>query len=59
MRYRDKVVLVGEVNFSISENPNFRFYVRPEHGRELQAEVEDTEGRKFESRVMIDAGAGR
>lgn len=56
VRYRDKAVLIGEVNFSISENPNFRFYVRPEDGGELQAEVEDTAGRKFESSVMIGTG---
>lgn len=55
VRYRDKPVMVGEVDFSISENPNFRFYFRPEGGGELRAEIEDTDGRKFESRVMIDA----
>lgn len=58
VRYRDKPVLVGEVNFSISENPNFGFYFRPEDGGELLAEVEDTDGRKFESRVMIAARGG-
>lgn len=56
VRYRDQPVLVGEVNFSISENPNFRFYFRPEDGGELRAEVKDTDGRKFESRVRIGAG---
>jgi sulfur-oxidizing protein SoxY len=58
VRYRDKPVLVGEIDFSISENPNFRFYIRPEDGGELQAEVEDTAGRKFESRITIGAGGG-
>jgi sulfur-oxidizing protein SoxY len=58
VRYRDKPVLVADVNFSISENPHFRFYLRTEGAGELKAEVVDTEERKFESRVTLGSGGG-
>lgn len=47
--YRDKPILVAEVDFSISENPNFRFYFLPGEGGELRAEVVDTNDLKFET----------
>jgi len=54
--YRDKPVLVADVDFSISENPSFRFLFRAGDGGELKAEVLDTDGRTFESAVMLGAG---
>jgi sulfur-oxidizing protein SoxY len=47
--YRDKPILVAEVDFSISENPNFRFYFQPGEGGELRAQVVDTNDLKFET----------
>lgn len=58
--WRDKVVLLADVDFSISENPNFRFYFEPsgEPGA-LKAEVVDNEDMKFESQVVLNPAGGR
>ncbi|BAL27136.1 hypothetical protein AZKH_p0253 (plasmid) [Azoarcus sp. KH32C] len=55
VRYRGQPVLEADVDFSISENPSFRFLFSSEGGGngELAAEVVDTEGRTFESRVPV------
>jgi sulfur-oxidizing protein SoxY len=59
--YRGKPLLRAEVNFSISENPNFRFHFRTpegelrEGGDELAAEVVDTDALRFETRVALGA----
>lgn len=56
--YRDKPVFAAEVNFSISENPHFRFFVTTDEGGELKAEVFDTDDRRFESHLALGAGGG-
>ncbi|MGA2551207.1 MAG: quinoprotein dehydrogenase-associated SoxYZ-like carrier [Burkholderiaceae bacterium] len=60
--YAGKIVMTADVDFSISENPNFRFYFIPRAGGgELKAEVIDTKDLKYESRVHITTtpvGAG-
>jgi len=53
VRYRDRPVLEADVDFSISENPSFRFLFRGDGGGELAAEVVDTDGRTFESRIPV------
>lgn len=55
VRYRDQPVLVADVDFSISENPSFRFrfLFRSDDGGDLAAEVVDTDGRTFESRIAV------
>ena len=59
--YRGRPLLSAEVNFSISENPNFRFHFRTpdgelrEGGGELKAEVVDTDDLRFETRVQLGA----
>ena len=53
--YADKPVMTANVNFSISENPNFRFYFLPNGNGELKAHIEDTKNKTFESAVAIDA----
>ncbi len=53
VRYRDKPVLIADVDFSISENPSFRFLFRSDDGGDLAAEVVDTDGRTFETRVPV------
>lgn len=55
--YRDKPVLTAQVDFSISENPNFRFYFKPEGEGELKARIVDTEDQTFETRLVLGAGA--
>jgi sulfur-oxidizing protein SoxY len=54
--YEGKTVLDAEVNFSISDNPNFRFFFTPEDKGELKIEVEDTHDRKFSHSVPIAEG---
>ena len=42
-------VMSADVDFSISENPNFRFYFLPRGDGELKAEVIDSDDLRFES----------
>lgn len=57
--YADKPVLAAEVDFSISENPWFRFYFVPSGEGELKAEAVDTKGLKFETRTALGLSASR
>lgn len=45
--YAGRPIFSAEVNFSISENPNFRFYFVPRDTGELKAEVIDSQDFKF------------
>ncbi len=57
--YAGRPVLTAELDFTISENPNFRFYFVPRGEGELKAEVVDTDELKFESSIAVrGAGAG-
>lgn len=47
--YAGQPVMSADVDFSISENPNFRFYFLPRGDGELKAEVVDSNDLKFES----------
>ena len=47
--YACQPVMSAEVDFSISENPNFRFYFLPRGDGELKAEVVDSDDLRFES----------
>ena len=51
--YAGKPVLSADVDFSISENPNFRFYFVPRGAGELKAEVVDSNELRFESALKI------
>jgi sulfur-oxidizing protein SoxY len=55
--YADKPMLTADVDFSISENPNFRFYFSPKEKGILKAEVEDSTDKKFNSTLEIKQGA--
>jgi sulfur-oxidizing protein SoxY len=57
--YAGKPVLAAEVDFSISENPHFRFYFVPHAPGELKAEVTDTKDLKFETAVAVQRSASR
>ena len=50
-----KPVFSADVDFSISENPNFRFYVKPQAGAELRATVVDSRDLRFVSAPTRDA----
>ncbi len=57
--YAGKQIMTADVDFSISENPNFRFYFTPNGEGELRAEVVDTKDVKVESFVKITPTAGK
>jgi sulfur-oxidizing protein SoxY len=54
--YAGKKVMSAEVDFSISDNPSFRFYFVPEKEGELQAVVEDTHDKRYVHRALIVEG---
>lgn len=51
--YAGKPVLQADVDFSISENPNFRFFFVPDRAGELKAEVIDSKDLSYEDRLVI------
>lgn len=53
--YAGKPVMTANVNFTISENPNFRFYFMPHGNGELKATVEDSQNHQFESAITVPA----
>ena len=56
--YAGRPVMTADVDFSISENPNFRFYFTPGHGGELEAKIVDNQDLAFGTTVRLDAGRG-
>jgi sulfur-oxidizing protein SoxY len=54
--YAGRLILGAEVDFSISENPNFRFYFLPREPGELKAVVIDTKDRRIEGTVHVELG---
>jgi sulfur-oxidizing protein SoxY len=55
VRYAEKLVMSADVDFSISENPNFRFYFVPADGGELDAKVIDNQDLAFATRIKLDS----
>ncbi len=51
--YGGKPVMSADVDFSISENPNFRFYFVPQGEGELTAQVIDSNDLRFESKLKF------
>jgi sulfur-oxidizing protein SoxY len=54
--YDGKPVMEAQVDFSLSENPNFRFYFTPRGRGELRIEVEDTHDRRYTHSVELSEG---
>jgi sulfur-oxidizing protein SoxY len=52
--YAGRPILHAEVDFTISENPNFRFYFTPQEAGELKATAVDTKERRVESSVRVE-----
>ena len=52
--YAGMPVLSADIDFSISENPNFRFYFVPRKGGELKAVVVDTKEREIEGMIEVE-----
>jgi len=55
VRYGDKPVMTADVDFSISENPNFRFYFVPQGDGELDAKVVDNQDLVFATHLKLDS----
>lgn len=51
--YAGRQVMTAELNFSISENPNFRFYFTPKTDGVLTAEVHDTDELTFDTSLNV------
>jgi sulfur-oxidizing protein SoxY len=51
--YAGKPVMTANVNFTISENPNLRFYFVPSGAGELKATVEDSKQHLYESAISV------
>lgn len=54
--YAGKPVMSADVDFSISDNPSFRFYFVPEKEGELRAIVEDTHDKRYQYKETIVEG---
>src|SRR5262245_64426147 len=52
--YAGQPIMTAEVDFTISENPNFRFYFVPSEAGELKATVADTKDRTFDASVQVE-----
>ena len=55
VRYGGRLVMSADVDFSISENPNFRFYFVPAGEGELVARVVDNHDLEFGARMMLNS----
>jgi len=53
VRYGGQLVLSADLDFAISENPNFRFYLQPQGDGELTAEIVDNQDLKFQSTLAL------
>lgn len=53
VRYGQQPILTAELDFSISENPHFRFYFVPRGDEKLHVEVEDTKDQVFRSVIDV------
>ena len=51
--YAGKTVMSADVDFTISENPNFRFYFVPRAEGDLKAEVVDSNNATFETSLAV------
>lgn len=52
--FNNKHIMTAITDISISQDPSFRFFFRPEQGGELKAEMEDSKGRKFTQVFAIE-----
>jgi sulfur-oxidizing protein SoxY len=52
--YANQLIMSADVDFTISENPVFRFYFVPDTDGKLRAEVVDSNGLRFEQQIEIE-----
>jgi sulfur-oxidizing protein SoxY len=53
--YAGRPVMIADVDFSISENPNFRFWFTPQEGGQLEAKVVDNQELAFSTNLKLDS----
>jgi len=53
VRYGGQLVLSADLDFAISDNPNFRFYLQTQGDGELTAEIVDNQDLKFQSSLAL------
>jgi sulfur-oxidizing protein SoxY len=54
--YNGRPVMSAEVDFSLSDNPSFRFWFVPHDKGELRVEVEDTHDQRYVESISISEG---
>ena len=52
--YRGTPVLMADLDFAISENPNLRFYFAAKDAGDLKVDVVDSEELKFDTAVKVN-----
>lgn len=52
--YAEREVLSADLDFTVSENPSFRFYFLPQDKGELRVRIEDSEDLVIEERLAVD-----
>ncbi|MGR8948740.1 MAG: quinoprotein dehydrogenase-associated SoxYZ-like carrier [Gammaproteobacteria bacterium] len=52
--YNDKHIMTAETGFSVSADPSFRFFFRPQSGGELRAEVVDSKGNEWTQKFSVE-----
>jgi sulfur-oxidizing protein SoxY len=55
--YAGRPVLTADVDFTLSENPNLRFYFAPQEAGELKVTIVDSNDQKFESSTRYNPAA--
>jgi len=55
--FNGRHILSAETDISISEDPSFRFFFRPEAGGTLEARMTDSKGREFTRSFPVEASA--
>ncbi|MBT6530365.1 MAG: quinoprotein dehydrogenase-associated SoxYZ-like carrier [Betaproteobacteria bacterium] len=56
VQYNGKPIMSGDINFSLSDNPIFKFYFAPQGGGVLSVRAEDTHDSVFTHSVDIEGG---
>ena len=52
--YNGTHIMTAETGFSVSADPSFRFFFKPDSGGELTAEVVDSKGNEWTQKFSVD-----
>jgi sulfur-oxidizing protein SoxY len=55
--FNGRHILSAETDISISEDPSFRFFFKPEAGGTIEARMTDSKGREFTRSFPVEASA--